>query len=53
MSPICREAAVNAGDWIELMGPTITLQDAATAAGTVSYELLTSLGQRYKRRHHD
>lgn len=47
------EGAVNAGDWMELMGPTITLQEAATAAGTVSYELLTSLGQRYTRTHHD
>jgi alanine racemase len=47
------EAAVNAGDWMELLGPTITLQEAATAAGTVSYELLTSLGQRYTRTHRD
>lgn len=43
------EDAVNAGDWIELMGPTITLEEAAGAAGTISYELLTSLGRRYAR----
>jgi len=47
------EGAAEAGDWLELLGPTITLQEAATAAGTVSYELLTSLGQRYTRTHHD
>lgn len=41
--------AVNAGDWIELLGPTITLEEAATAAGTISYELLTSLGRRHAR----
>jgi len=43
------EGAVKPGDWIELMGPTITLDEAATAAGTISYELLTSLGRRYAR----
>ena len=42
---------VNAGDWIELLGPTITLEEAAAAAGTISYELLTSLGRRYARSH--
>jgi alanine racemase len=41
--------SVSAGDWIELLGPAITLEQAATAAGTISYELLTSLGQRYSR----
>lgn len=41
--------SITAGDWIELMGPTITLEEAATAAGTISYELLTSLGRRYAR----
>jgi len=43
------EDAVNTGDWIELLGPTITLEEAATAAGTISYELLTSLGRRHAR----
>lgn len=37
------------GDWIELFGSNVALDDAATAAGTISYELLTSLGQRYYR----
>ncbi|MGJ8569923.1 MAG: alanine racemase [Hoeflea sp.] len=41
--------AVNAGDWIELLGTTITLEQAANAAGTISYELLTSLGRRHAR----
>ena len=35
--------------WIELIGSNILLADAARAAGTVGYELLTSLGQRYER----
>lgn len=36
---------------IELIGKNILLDDAARAAGTVSYELLTSLGNRYERRY--
>ena len=40
---------VKAGDFIELFGPNIALDDAARAAGTIGYELLTSLGQRYHR----
>ncbi len=40
---------VKAGDFIELFGPNIPLDDAARAAGTIGYELLTSLGQRYHR----
>ncbi len=41
--------AVSPGDWIELFGPNVALDDAATAAGTISYELLTGLGRRYHR----
>ena len=43
------EGAIGAGDWVELMGPAIPVADAAAAAGTISYELLTSLGRRYSR----
>jgi len=42
--------AVSHGDWIELFGPNIAIDEAASAAGTISYELLTSLGARYHRR---
>lgn len=41
--------AVAPGDWIELFGTNIAVDDAAAAAGTISYELLTSLGRRYHR----
>ena len=40
---------VKAGDYIELFGSNILLDDAARAAGTIGYELLTSLGQRFAR----
>ncbi len=42
--------AVGHGDWIELFGPNIPIDEAANAAGTIAYELLTSLGGRYLRR---
>ena len=41
--------AVQADDFIELFGPHIAFDDAARTAGTIGYELLTSLGQRYGR----
>jgi alanine racemase len=40
---------VKAGDFIELFGANILLDDAARAAGTIGYELLTSLANRYHR----
>lgn len=43
------EGAIRAGDYIELFGSNIALDDAARAAGTIGYELLTSLGNRYQR----
>ncbi len=37
------------GNWIQLFGPNILLDDAARACGTIGYELLTGLGSRYQR----
>ncbi|MBL6455360.1 alanine racemase [Belnapia sp. T6] len=37
------------GDRIGLIGPGLTPDDLATAAGTIGYEILTSLGARYRR----
>lgn len=45
------EKAVEPGDFIQLIGPDLPLDAAAEAAGTISYELLTSLGRRYERRY--
>jgi len=47
------ENSVRAGDYIELFGANIALDDAARAAGTIGYELLTGLGLRYERRYID
>ncbi|MEQ8813382.1 MAG: alanine racemase [Thalassobaculum sp.] len=38
-----------AGAFVEVLGPSVTPDDAADAAGTIGYELLTSLGRRYVR----
>lgn len=40
---------VHEGDRAELIGPHCPLEDAARAAGTISYELLTRLGERVER----
>ena len=40
-----------AGMMVELFGPNIPLDEAATSAGTISWELLTHLGNRYHRRY--
>ena len=41
--------SVKEGDWIELFGKSVPLVEAAAAAGTISYELLTGLGRRAAR----
>lgn len=41
------------GDRVELFGPNRPLDDAATAAGTIGYELLTSIGNRFERTYRD
>lgn len=41
--------AVRSGDYVELLGPSMPLDDVARAAGTIGYEMLTGLGLRYER----
>ena len=45
--------SVNQGDWprdwIELIGENIPVEDVAASAGTIDYEVLTSLGRRFAR----
>ncbi|ASY63234.1 Alanine racemase [Sinorhizobium sojae CCBAU 05684] len=45
------EGALSLGSLVEVLGPHQTLEDVAEAAGTISYEILTSLGRRYERRY--
>jgi len=37
------------GGFVELIGPEFTVDDAGELAGTMAYEILTSLGSRYLR----
>ncbi|MEQ9487372.1 MAG: alanine racemase [Alphaproteobacteria bacterium] len=39
------------GDTLVLIGPDYTIDELADDAGTIGYEVLTSLGQRYLRRY--
>lgn len=42
---------VRAGDFVDLIGPHNSVDTVAGAAGTIGYEVLTSLGKRYARRY--
>lgn len=39
------------GDFVEVLGTDQSVDDLAAAAGTIGYEMLTSLGARYHRRY--
>jgi alanine racemase len=45
------EDALGLGSLVELIGQHQTLEDIARDAGTISYEILTGLGQRYHRQY--
>jgi alanine racemase len=37
------------GDWATMIGGDVSLEEVAALAGTINYELLTSLGRRLER----
>jgi alanine racemase len=41
--------AVQPGSWLQILGPHLSPDDVAAAAGTNGYEVLTSLGRRFHR----
>ncbi|MEN3950251.1 alanine racemase [Iodidimonas sp. SYSU 1G8] len=43
--------SATAGSLVDLVGPRWSLDDAAEAAGLISYELLTGLSRRFERRY--
>ncbi|MGV4796898.1 alanine racemase [Rhizobium sp. F40D2] len=45
------EGALTLGSLVEVLGPNQTLEDIARDAGTISYEILTGLGDRYDRQY--
>ena len=42
------ENEVKTGDYAELLGNRFTVDDMADRAGTIGYEILTSLGRRFR-----
>lgn len=42
---------LKAGDYVQMIGPSQTLDEVAGFAGTIGYEVLTSLGHRFHRRY--
>lgn len=45
------EGKIREGSLIDLIGPQHGVDEAAACAGTIGYEILTSLGNRYARRY--
>jgi alanine racemase len=47
------EEQARPGAWVDLIGPRNPVDSVAAEAGTIGYEILTSLGRRYRRRYLD
>jgi alanine racemase len=45
------EQQAQPGSWVDLIGPHNPVDTVAVEAGTIGYEILTSLGRRYHRRY--
>ncbi len=43
------DGVIKRGMWAEIVGPTISLEQAGAHAGTIGYEILTSLSRRFHR----
>lgn len=46
------ESLAQTGQMVEVIGPHMTPDDIAALTGTIGYEILTSLGNRYERLYH-
>ena len=44
-------APIQVGDWAELYGTQLLIEEAASTCNTIAYELLTGLGERAERRY--
>ena len=43
------EDEISPGDWVELFGNAVRVDEVAQAAGTIGYEILTNVGRRCAR----
>lgn len=46
---VSRLSGLRVGNWVEMMGPTISIDTLAAKANTIGYELLTGLSPRMER----
>jgi len=44
-----RDPTPTRGDWVDLIGPELPIEDVGAAAKTIGYEVLTRLGPRFHR----
>jgi alanine racemase len=51
LSAVNADPQTRVGDWAELLGPRVDIWAQAQEAGTIPYELLTSVSSRVKRRY--
>jgi alanine racemase len=40
---------INEGDWVEIYGPHLPVEEVAQQAQTIAYEVFTGLGSRLQR----
>jgi alanine racemase len=45
------DSATQPGNFVDIISHAVTIDDVARAAGTIGYEILTSLGHRFHRRY--
>jgi alanine racemase len=45
------DAGPSRGDFVDLIGPSLTLEDVGAASHTIGYEILTRLSRRFHRRY--
>ena len=48
-----KSEAIKVGDWVELIGENITIQEVANLSETIEYEILNNLGNRLKKKYID
>ena len=44
-------AGLQAGDWVEVFGPNLPVDEVAAQANTIAYEILTGISKRVERRY--
>ncbi|MFM1815814.1 MAG: Alanine racemase [Pseudomonadota bacterium] len=42
-------SSVEPGEWVELIGPSVSIEEVGRRAGTIGYEVLTRLPRRFQR----